>query len=128
MNNKIDHLPDTELEIMKVIWDNNTPISTKEVKDCLDEKRPWNISALQTLLNRLISRGFLSTDKQGKNRYYEPLISENSYLAAENKSFLEKLNSNSLKKFVASLYNSQSITDEDLTELKEFIEEKTKED
>lgn len=128
MNNKLDRLPDAELEVMKVIWSNNTPISTKEVKDYLDEKRPWNISALQTLLNRLISRGFLSSDKQGKNRYYEPLISEDSYLATENKSFLEKLNSNSLKKFVASLYNSQSITNEDLAELKEFIEEKTKED
>ena len=52
-------LPDTELEIMKVIWENGATLSTSEIKASLEEQRPWNVSALQTLLNRLIDRGFL---------------------------------------------------------------------
>ncbi len=119
-------LPDTELEIMQVIWSRPSPISTSQIKVVLEETRPWNISALQTLLNRLIERGFLDSDKEGKNRIYKPLIEEERYLAMENKSFLEKLNGNSITRLVASLYDSRAISDQDLAELESFIERKTK--
>ena len=85
-------LPDTELEIMKVIWESGRTLSTSEVKASLEEQRPWNVSALQTLLNRLIDRGFLESYKEGKNRFYTPLVAEKEYLAVENKAFLEKVN------------------------------------
>ena len=39
-------LPDTELEIMKVIWESGRTLSTSEVKASLEEQRPWNVSAL----------------------------------------------------------------------------------
>lgn len=126
MGKKISKLPDTELEIMKVVWNNPTPISTSEVKTILDKERTWNIGALQTLLNRLITRGFLEGGKDGKNKTYIPLVDENVYLAIENKSFLQRLNGNSVTKFVAALYYNNAISEKDLKELTEFIESKTK--
>ena len=122
---KFKKLPDAELEVMKAIWAHETPVSTSQVKEYLEQSRPWSISALQTLLNRLIARGFLSSEKRGKNRYYEVLIPQKDYLAQENKSFLQTLNGNSVTRLVASLYDSRSISDEDLEELAAFIEEKT---
>ena len=122
---KIVRLPDTELEIMKVIWESGKTLSTSEVKSLLECSRPWNVSALQTLLNRLIDRGFLESYKEGKNRYYTPLIEEKEYLAVENKAFLEKVNNSSVTKLVASLFDSKSISEEDLDELAAFIRSKT---
>lgn len=123
--NEIVRLPDTELEIMKVIWESGQTLSTSEVKLRLERHRPWNVSALQTLLNRLIDRGFLESHKEGKNKYYTPLISEDAYLAVENRAFLEKVNNGSMTKLVASLYDSHSISEEDLDELAAFIRTKT---
>lgn len=124
-NMKMPRLPDAELEIMKVIWKNKTPISTSCIKEHLDKSKPWNVSALQTLINRLIERGFLTSSKQGRNRIYELLISEDNYLAFENKSFLVKLNDNSITKLVASLVENKAISNEDLKELAAFIEKTT---
>lgn len=121
----IMRLPDTELEIMKAIWEAGKTISTSEVKALLERNRAWNISALQTLLNRLIERGFLESYKEGKNRYYTAQIAEADYLAVENRSFLEKVNDRSVTKLVASLYESHSISDADLDELAAFIRAKT---
>ena len=118
-------LPDTELEIMQVIWQENRVLSTSEIKEKLESSRPWNVSALQTLLNRLIDRGFLSSYKEGKNRYYEITVKEEDYLAFENSLFLRKVNANSLTKLVASLYRSHPISDAELDDLSKFIEEKT---
>ncbi len=122
---KMARLPDTELEIMKVIWEAGETLSTSEVKTRLERNRPWNVSALQTLLNRLIERGFLDSYKEGKNRFYTPLVAEKEYLAVENRTFLEKVNNRSLTKLVASLYDSKSISEEDLDELAAFIQSKT---
>lgn len=121
----MQRLPETEFEIMQVIWQKKDTMSTSQIKDVLDQSRPWNVSALQTLLNRLIDRGFLSSYKEGKNRYYTALVTEEDYLGFENSLFLRKVNHNSLTKLVASLYQSQSITDKDLDDLARFIEEKT---
>ena len=122
---EIMRLPDTELEIMKAIWEKGETLSTSEVKALLERQRPWNVSALQTLLNRLIDRGFLESYKEGKNRFYTPLVSEKEYLAVENKAFLDKVNDRSVTKLVASLFDSHSISETDLDELAAFIRSKT---
>lgn len=122
---EIMRLPDTELEIMKVIWEKGETLSTSEVKVLLERNRAWNVSALQTLLNRLIDRGFLESYKEGKNRFYLPLVTEKDYLAVENKLFLEKVNDSSVTKLVASLFDSHSISAADLDELEAFIRSKT---
>ncbi|HIT72206.1 MAG TPA: BlaI/MecI/CopY family transcriptional regulator [Candidatus Fimicola cottocaccae] len=126
--NKITRLPDTELEIMKVIWTMEKNINTTEIKKILEKNRPWNVSALQTLLNRLIDRGFLDTYKEGKNKCYTVLVTEDEYISFENKSFFKKVNNSSITKLVASLYNSKSISENDLLELSKFIEDKTRGD
>ena len=129
MPKKFKKLPDAELDIMKIIWSwkNDIPITTSQIKEQLDTVRVLNISAVHTLLTRLVDRGFLKTFKQEKNRHYEPSIDESDYIAWENKSFLEKLNGNSITKFITRLYDDETITKEDLEELAAFIEEKTKE-
>lgn len=122
---ELSRLPDTELEIMKVVWNNENNLSTSEIKEQLEIKRAWNISALQTLLNRLIERGFLQSYKEGKNRFYISSVEEESYLALENRIFLNKVNNNSLTKLVASLYDSRAISENDLDELAAYIRCKT---
>lgn len=119
---KLTRLPDTELEVMKVVWQKGNGVSTSEIKQELDKQRTWNVSALQTLLNRLIDRGFLTSYKKGKNKLYDIVVEQESYLTFENSSFLKKVNENSVTKLVASLYHSRCISKKDLQELAEFIE------
>ena len=128
MKTKITRLPDTELEIMQVTWTNPSPITTSEVKKILEKKRPWSVGALQTLLNRLIDREFLKGEMQGKSKAYIPLVSEKDYLVVESKSFLKRMSGNSITRLVTSLYDSKSISDEDLEELTAFIENTKKND
>ena len=118
-------LPDTELRVMQVIWGSETPVSTAAIRKTLERERPWNLSALQTLLGRLVTRGFLSTEKKGKNRYYEPLVSEEDYLAEDSRRYFQKWKGGSLRDLVACLYESETVTREELEDLKAFIEEKT---
>ena len=118
-------LPDTELKVMQAIWHIEPPASTSAVREELQKERPWNLSALQTLLGRLVRRGFLQTEKQGKSRYYTPLVTEEDYLAEYSRRYFQKWTGGSLRDLVACLYVNHSVTKEDLEELKAFIEDET---
>lgn len=123
MNNEIKKIPDAELEVMKIIWNNEIPISTTKIKEICDEqsKNSWTISTLQTLLNRLIERDFLNTEKRGKERIYSPKIMEAEYLEFETKMFLKKVHGNSFTSLVNTLYKSREINKNDIEELYEWF-------
>lgn len=125
---KIKKIPETELEVMQVIWSNPTPITTSQIKQKLEEVRPWSQGALQSLLSRLIERGFLKGGMKGKNKTFEPLVTEKEYIAVESSSFIKKLKGNSITALVTALYDTKAISEKDIEELDAFINTIKKED
>ena len=124
MRKKHDTLPDAELEVMTAVWSLPEPVPTGEIRRKLEKNRPWNLSAIQTLLNRLVERGYLSVEKTEKTKLFTPLVKRDEYRVMANSSFLEKVNGNSVKSFVASLYDGNVLSEADLKELESFINEK----
>lgn len=126
MKKVIKRLPDSELEIMKIIWDANQPVTSAYISEKLKGKRDWKITSILTFLARLTNKGFIECRREGKINIYTPSITEQEYLERESKSILEKLYNNSLTSFVTALYESNSVSEEELIALKEYIEELTK--
>jgi predicted transcriptional regulator len=128
MKKQIRRLPDAELEIMKIIWDADVPVTSAYISEKLKGKKDWKITSILTFLARLTDKGFIECKREGKVNIYSPLITKQEYLEREGKSILEKLYNNSLTNFVASLYSSNAISEEELAELKQYIDELTKEE
>ncbi len=111
-------LPDSELEVMLILWHHNTPTSTKDIHNLTDNKnKPIQIT--QTLLSRLQDKGFVECSKQNNSNMFKPLIDEESYRKSETSSFIEKLYSNSTSKLMATLI--EDISDEELDEIKRLL-------
>lgn len=117
----LTRLPDAELQVMQAVWALPVPAQTGSIRVKLEETRPWNLSALQTLLSRLVDRGFLSTAKEGRQRSYTPLVTEREYLAFENRPYLNGRRG-ALPDLVAALYESHSLTRSDLEELRAYLD------
>jgi predicted transcriptional regulator len=125
---ELKKLPDSELEIMLIIWQAGNPVSSAYIQERLKEKKKWTAPTVLGFLTRLQEKGFVSIDRDGRNNIYTPLIRKKDYLENESKTFFDKLCGKSLKTFVTSLYNCQAIDDKDLIELKKFINETAKEE
>lgn len=117
-------LPDSELEIMLIIWEYERPVTRFEIEDKLDEERNLSPTTILSFLSRLQEKGFLEVSKEGKNNVYSAIIDKESYMQAESKNMLKKLYKNSVKNFLASLYDGDNLSEEDLQELEAYIEEK----
>ncbi|MFR3992531.1 MAG: BlaI/MecI/CopY family transcriptional regulator [Angelakisella sp.] len=55
------------------------------------------------LLSKLVEKGYLSVERQGRHNLYRPLVSEADYRRWANRSFLGKMYQSSLRRMVASL-------------------------
>lgn len=117
-------LPDSELEIMLIIWEYDRPVTRFEIEDKLDEERQLSPTTILSFLSRLQEKGFLEVSKDGKNNVYSAVIDKERYMQAESKNMLKKLYKNSVKNFLASLYDGNNLSEEDLQELEAYIEEK----
>ena len=125
---KLKKIPETELEIMQVIWSNPTPITTTDIKRELEKTRPWSQGALQSLLSRLAERGFLKTGVLGKSKTFEPLVTEDDYLKVESASFFKRFGEKgTITGLVTALYDSKTISEKDIEELDAFIDKIKKE-
>lgn len=121
----IKKLPDAEFEIMRIVWKNTPPMSTNQIIACLDIDNTWKPQTVLTLLMRLIEKGFLESEKSGKERIYSPIISREDYLSVETESFFQKLHGNSIRSLVSTLYNGKKLSDEEIADLRAWLSERT---
>ena len=115
-------LSDAELDVMLAVWQNRPPVLRSDLEEQL-KSHNWADTTVLTLLSKLVEKGYLSLERQGRRNLYTPLVSERDYRRWANRSFLEKMYQSSLRRMVASLVESSDLTDRDLQELEEFITE-----
>ncbi|MBQ6867258.1 MAG: BlaI/MecI/CopY family transcriptional regulator [Clostridia bacterium] len=120
--NNIKRLPDSELELMQIIWKLDSPVSRPDIEKNLPKNHQLAATTILTLLTRLCEKGFLKVEKQGKTNLYTPLIAEKDYLAGESRNILNRLYGGSLKAFAMSLVDS-GVSKEEIDELRKMLEE-----
>ena len=114
-------LPKTELEIMKFIWSKNEKLATKEIGIYMEGLLKWKLSTTSKTLSRLVEKGFLTTERIGKQVFFTAIIKEHDYVKFETKDFFNFLHGKSLKSIISTLEESDELTNEDIAELEEWI-------
>ena len=120
-------LPDSELEIMMIIWELDKPVTRTEIEEQMDPGRKLSPTTILSFLSRLHEKGFLAMEKSVKNNVYIAMVDKEIYLQKESWNVLKRLYQGSVKNFLAALYDGDNLTNAELKELEEFISEKRKE-
>ncbi len=121
MNELIRRLPDAELEVMQALWACKPPAARTDIEAILYKTHPMAMTTLLTLLTRLGEKGFLSIEKQGRRSYYTPCVTQKEYLAAQGRTFFQKLCGGSLPTFASALCDS-GLSKEEIAQLRELLE------
>ena len=121
---KMKKLPDAEFDIMKVVWANEPPITTNIIMQQLGNEREWKAQTTISLLLRLVERGFLRTEKNGKERTYFSTVNKEDYLKFETGNFIKQFHENSFLNLVTTMYEDKALTDEDIDELLKWAQER----
>ena len=110
MDNEAASIQNSELEVMRVLWDAGGTLPLSEIRAALTAKRGWDDSTTKTLLRRLQAKGAVALQRRG---VYSALLSEGS----STRRFIERLYGGSAKRLVAALVSDGSLSEADIAEL-----------
>ena len=116
-------ISDSEWEVMKIIW-SKEEATANEIIDNLKGKQEWKNTTIKSLINRLLNKEAIGFRKSGKEYFYYPLISEEECIKEESQSFLKKVFNGSLNEMVLNLVKSEKLTQEDINELRDILNNK----
>ena len=117
----IKRLPDSEFEVMEIIWDNPSPITTLQIMEKIEPSRPIKMQTLLTMLMRLVEKGFLTSGRAGRERNYCPAVSKQDYMRVETDAFMARHYIHSMGSLIKTFYGGNELSAQDLQDLKDFL-------
>lgn len=115
-----EKISDSELEVMRVLWEAGDALPITEIRQILRNRKGWEATTVKTLVQRLVGKGVLEQEKR-KVFYYRPLVSESEYSDWAVNGMVRRLFRGSAKALVATLVQSDGLSDEDIAELREYF-------
>ena len=104
---------------MQAVW-SGPPKTLPEILSSL-QATGWSKTTIQTYLARLVKKGALITQRQGKGYLYYPALSQSQCQLEESKSFLHRVYGGSLSKMVLGFVESGTLSPQELEELKALV-------
>ena len=117
----VEKISGSELEIMRVLWQSEEALPVSEIRRKLKEKTSWEDTTIKTLVNRLVKKGAVLQESK-KVYYYRPAVSEAEYTRQATDELIEKVYSGNARNLVAALISADTLSDEDLSELRAMFE------
>ncbi len=113
-------ISDSELEVMRVLWQAGDALPVTEIRETLQQSRGWEATTVKTLVSRLVTKGVLRQEKRGVF-YYTPLISEAEYNDWATHDLISRVYHGSARDLVAALVRSDGLTQDDIDELRDLF-------
>lgn len=122
-------LPDAEFEVMQAIWQSDPPVTSNMLIEVLerDSGKVWKPQTVHTLLGRLWNKGFLSSEKNGKERLFFPLVGREEYLQFETQNFVKQYHGGNRLNLINALYQGETLSENDVEELMEWVDRRRNE-
>ena len=115
------HLTKCEMEVMDIVWRRGR-VTVQDVVDGLE--RPLAYTTVMTTLGILLSkRGVLRHEKQGRAYVYEAIVSREEVSRSMALELKERMFGGSARSMLLNLIQGESLTKDDVQELKRAIEE-----
>ncbi len=116
-----EKLFESEAKIMEILWERG-PLSAKEISLIAADTIGWNKNTTYTVIKKLEAKGFLRRDDPGF--LCTPLITREEIQKKEASSLLNRLFGGSRKALFSALLEDETLSEEELAELKELIEKR----
>ncbi|KKM09437.1 beta-lactamase [Clostridiales bacterium PH28_bin88] len=121
---EIPRISEAEWVVMKVFWSRQAPSAANEIVEALTGRTNWNPRTIKTLISRLVKKGALGYQEDGRVYYYYPLVNEDECIKAESRSFLKRVYGGALQPMLVNFLREEKLSREEIEELKRILDER----
>ena len=115
-------ISDAESIVMEVLWQ-RSPRCAEEVVAELAREQDWQEPTIKTLLNRLLTKGAIRAEKDGRRYLYAPVLKREDWVHGQSRSLLDRLFDGRVAPLVAHFSEKGRLSKKDIAELKRLVGE-----
>lgn len=115
-------ISDAEALVMEVLWQTH-PLGADDVVAALSSRTDWAEPTIKTLLNRLLNKGAVRAQKQGRRYLYSPTLAREAWVEQQSEGLLDRLFGGRVAPLVAHFSERGKLSAADIAELKKLIGE-----
>jgi len=116
-------ISDAEWEVMRVVWANHH-VTSKAVISILEEKMNWKAATIKTLLGRLVEKGALSTEQEGKKFIYTARVEEEDTVRNYTSDIFSRICNKDVGHVIGDMIKAHELSFDDIRYLEELLENK----
>jgi BlaI family transcriptional regulator, penicillinase repressor len=116
----MERIGEAEYAVMEVLWD-TAPLSASEVAERVPAERGWSLATVKTMLGRLLAKGVLAHEEEGRRYLYRPAVSREDYAAHESTRLIDRLFGGKVTPLVAHLAERDRLTAKDISEIEALL-------
>lgn len=115
-----ERISEAEHEVMEVLW-REAPLGAAEVAERIEADRGWSINTVKTMLSRLLAKGVLAHEEEGRRYLYRPAVSREEFVTRESRRLLDRMFGGRLTPLVAHLAERDDLTAADIAEIEALL-------
>jgi predicted transcriptional regulator len=111
-----------ESQVMEALWADG-PMGADELVSALARTQDWGGATVKTLINRLLKKKALASERVDGRTRYRPLVTREEYVTGESQGLLDRLFDGQLAPLVAHYAQHRALSAEEVARLKRLIAE-----
>ncbi|MFC5437986.1 BlaI/MecI/CopY family transcriptional regulator [Rhodanobacter umsongensis] len=121
MPDKQVSISDAESRVMGVLWQ-RAPQSSEDIVAALQQPTGWHGKTIRTLLNRLLRKGAVSAQKDGRRFLYSPLLGREAWQLQESRSLLDRVFGGKIAPLLTHFSQHEALSAKDVAELRKLLD------
>ena len=115
-------ISEAESVVMDVLWQRH-PLGADDVVSALASRQDWQEATIKTLLNRLLNKGAIAAERDGRRYLYSPLLKREAWMLEESRGLLDRLFDGRVAPLVAHFSEQRKLSRKDIAELRKLLQE-----
>jgi len=118
-------ISEAESQVMERLW-REAPQGSEELAAALQPAMNWHENTVRTLLNRLIRKGAVRAEREGRRYLYSPVLTREQWQAHESRSLLDRVFGGKIAPLLVHFSRNDKLSAKDVAELRKLVDEMEK--
>ncbi len=111
---------ESEMQILSALWD-EAPQSATDLAENVGVANGWTLATVKTLVARLVQKGAVTAEAQGRRFLYSPAVARADAVGDESQRFVDRLFGGRVSPLIAHLAEREALSDTDIAEIEALL-------
>lgn len=111
---------ESEMQVLAALWD-DAPQTAADLTARVGRANGWTQATVKTLLARLVQKGAVSAEVDGRRYLYRPAVDRDAAVGEESQRFVDRLFGGRVSPLIAHLADREALTDTDIAEIEALL-------